>query len=76
VDVQIGGGVRVSDAFQAIVGFEPVAIWVRVFCVEISQGEAFVFSPSENREMRPVEPAVRKAKRASGGELRRAETLA
>jgi hypothetical protein len=38
--VQIGGGVRVSDAFQAIVEFEPIAIWVREFCVEISQGEA------------------------------------
>jgi hypothetical protein len=38
-DVQIGGGVRVGDALQAIVEFEPIAIWVRKFCVEISQGE-------------------------------------
>lgn len=36
-DVQIGGGVRVGDAFQAIVGFKPIAIWVSEFCVEISQ---------------------------------------
>jgi len=35
--VQIGGGVRVGDAFQAIVGFKPIAIWVSEFCVEISQ---------------------------------------
>ena len=59
-DVQIGGGVRVSDALQAIVGFEPVAIWVRWFCVEISQGEAFAFPPVKNREIRAVEPAARK----------------
>jgi hypothetical protein len=31
-----------SDALQAIVEFEPIAIWAREFCVEISQGEAFV----------------------------------
>jgi hypothetical protein len=49
--VQIGGGVRVSDALQAIVGFEPIAIGVRRFCVEISQGEAFVFR-RPNREIR------------------------
>jgi hypothetical protein len=35
--VQIGGGVRVGDAFQAIVGFKPIAIWVSGICVEISQ---------------------------------------
>jgi hypothetical protein len=39
--VQIGGGVRVGDAFQAIVGSKPIAIWERWFCVEISQSEAF-----------------------------------
>ena len=39
--MQIGGGVRVGDAFQAIVEFEPIAIWVRKFCVKISQSEAF-----------------------------------
>ena len=32
-DVQIGGGVRVGDAFQAIVGSEPIVIWVTGFCV-------------------------------------------
>ena len=31
-----------SDALQAIVEFEPIAIWAREFCVEISQGEVFV----------------------------------
>jgi len=36
-DVQIGGGVRVGDAFQAIVGFKLIAIWASEFCVEISQ---------------------------------------
>jgi hypothetical protein len=32
-DVQIGGGVRVGDAFQAIVGSKPIAVWVTEFCV-------------------------------------------
>jgi hypothetical protein len=35
--VQIGGGVRVGDAFQAIVASDLIAIWGRWFCVEISQ---------------------------------------
>jgi hypothetical protein len=35
--VLIGGGVRVGDAFQAIVGYEPIAKWVTEICVEISQ---------------------------------------
>jgi hypothetical protein len=43
VDVQIGGGVRVGDAFQAIVGFKPIAIWVSEFCVEISQARRMRF---------------------------------
>jgi hypothetical protein len=38
--VQIGGGVRVGDAFQAIVGFKPIAIWVSEFRVEISQARS------------------------------------
>jgi len=32
-DVQIGGGVRVGDAFQAIVEFNLIAIWGARFCV-------------------------------------------
>jgi hypothetical protein len=32
-DVQIGGGVRVGDAFQAIVGSKPIAVGVTEFCV-------------------------------------------
>jgi hypothetical protein len=32
-DVQIGGGVRVGDAFQAIVGPRPMAMWVTGSCV-------------------------------------------
>jgi hypothetical protein len=39
--VQIGGGVRVGDALQAIVEFEPIAMWVREICVEISLGVLF-----------------------------------
>jgi hypothetical protein len=35
--VQIGGGVRVGDAFQAIVGLDLIAIWGMRFCVKISQ---------------------------------------
>jgi hypothetical protein len=38
--VQIGGGVRVGDALQAIVGFKPIAIWVSEFRVEISQARS------------------------------------
>src|SRR6185437_5895730 len=35
-DVQIGGGVRVGDAFQAIVGSSLIAMWGRWFYVAIS----------------------------------------
>jgi len=48
--VQIGGGVRVSDALQAIVGFEPIAIWVREICVEISQVVLFAICKLEEYE--------------------------
>lgn len=44
--MQIGGGVRVGDALQAIVELEPIAIWATEICVEISQG---VFSPPEKQ---------------------------
>ena len=47
-DVQIGGGVRVGDAFQAIVGPRPVAIRVTENCVQISQ--ARFASPVTTRE--------------------------
>jgi len=68
--VQIGGGVRVSDAFQAIVEFEPIAIWVWKFCVKISQSEAFALRRKKER-CETVEPAsLRKAECASGVELK------
>ena len=35
--MQIGGGVRVGDAFQAIVGVNLIAIWGLWLRVEISQ---------------------------------------
>lgn len=56
--MQIGGGVRVGDALQAIVEFEPIAIWVRKFCVEISQSEALVLrrQKREIRDSRTGEP--------------------
>lgn len=78
--MQIGGGVRVGDAFQAIVGFGPIAIWVRQFCVEISQGEASCFV-DRTREIRNSRSGDRKAKHASrlGREwtwVRRAERVA
>ena len=41
-DVQIGGGVRVGDAFQVIGGVKSIAIWVTEFCVEISRVETCV----------------------------------
>jgi len=53
---------RVSDAFQAIVEFEPIAIWVREFCVEISQGEALTFRRPKRERYETVEPAAGKAK--------------
>ena len=37
--MQIGGGVRVGDAFQAIVGPKLIAIWAREICRNFS-GEA------------------------------------
>ena len=43
---------RVSDAFQAIVEFEPIAIWVRKFCVKISQSEAFALRRYKKRDTR------------------------
>ena len=61
--MQIGGGVRVSDAFQAIVGFEPIAIWVKQFCVEISQAKRLHFATLK-REIRNSRTGGRKAGRA------------
>ena len=53
-DVQIGGGVRVGDAFQAIVGPRPVAIRVTENCVQISQA-------------RPITPRRYKQERTDKG---------
>jgi len=50
--VQIGGGVRVGDAFQAIVGFNLMAIWGMWFCVEIFSGEARASRSLQTREIR------------------------
>jgi hypothetical protein len=47
--VQIGGGVRVGDAFQAIVGFKLIAIWVSEFRVEISQTRSTLSMASNKR---------------------------
>jgi hypothetical protein len=64
--VQIGGGVRVSDAFQAIVEFEPIAIWVREFCIKISQGEAFAFHHRKREKYETGHRTGGKAKQVSG----------
>jgi len=57
--VQIGGGVRVGDAFQAIVTSKLIAIWERWFCVEISQvghraslalNKRYAYSQQQSRE--------------------------
>ena len=69
--MQIGGGVRVGDAFQAIVEFEPIAIWVWKFCVKISQSEALALRRQNKERYETVEPASqRKAERASGVEFK------
>ena len=47
-----------GDAFQAIVEFEPIAIWVMEFCVEISLGEAFV-----HRRLKKKRDATRSSRR-------------
>jgi hypothetical protein len=54
--VQIGGGVRVGDAFQAIVGFKLIAIWVSEICVEISQaGRTVSFALIKRNRHRPTD---------------------
>jgi len=73
-DVQIGGGVRVGDAFQAIVGFNLIAMWGVWFCVEISQtGHSCLVRFEQER----YAPASRKACRRRGkvGRLKRRRWL-
>jgi hypothetical protein len=55
-----------SDAFQAIVEFEPIAIWARVFCVEISQGEALCFVAFKKERYETVELAAGEAEMRTG----------
>jgi hypothetical protein len=62
-DVQIGGGVRVGDAFQSGVGSKPIANMGRWFCVEISRG-APVASHLNKRDTRPA------SRRRNGSEAR------
>ena len=62
-DVQIGGGVRVGDAFQSGVGSKPIANMGRWFCVEISRG-APVASHLNKRDTRPA------SRRRDGSEAR------
>jgi hypothetical protein len=64
--VQIGGGVRVGDAFQAIVGLKLVAIWVTEFCVEISQARRSRLVCVEQEKYETGLPATVKAKYANG----------
>ena len=53
--MQIGGGVRVGDAFQVISGVKPIAIWATEFCVEISQATCVSFASNRRNKRRPVE---------------------
>ena len=64
--MQIGGGVRVGDAFQAIVGFKLIAIWVAEFCVEISQARHLRLVGVEEERYETGRPTATKAKYASG----------
>ena len=63
--MQIGGGVRVGDAFQVISGVKSIAIWVTEFCVEISQARHASFSV-RTREISADLPNAPKAKQANG----------
>ena len=58
---------RVGDAFQAIVGRRPIAIWATVKLCRISEGEAFVFRRGERRHQTPTR--VRKAAPTERAEL-------
>ena len=58
-DVQIGGGVRVGDAFQAIVEFNLIAMWGMQVCVEISQARPRVsFASNKGNTHRPFDRAA------------------
>ena len=50
-DVQIGGGVRVGDAFQVIVGPRPVVTQVTGNCVQISQARLGLDDKKRERTM-------------------------
>jgi hypothetical protein len=66
--VQIGGGVRVGDAFQAIVGYDLIAIWGMWFCVEISQRWGIGASLASNKRdtHRPADDATRERNQRTG----------
>jgi hypothetical protein len=64
--VQIGGGVRVSDAFQAIVGLKLIAIWGRRLCVEVSQAGHHVSFVSNKRNTHQPNLAAPNAERVDG----------
>jgi len=50
--MQIGGGVQVSDAFQAMMELQLIAIWGRMCCVEISQARYSNGTRRTTREIR------------------------
>ena len=57
---------RVGDAFQAIVGFLLIAIWVMEFCVEISQARHLRLVGVEEERYETGGLTATKAKHASG----------
>jgi len=63
--VQIGGGVRVGDAFQAIVGYDLIAIWGMWFRVEISQARHSCLAGFEQERYAPATRGARR-RRSSG----------
>ena len=75
MDVQIGGGVRVGDAFQASVECYLIAIWGTWFCVEISQAGAFV-SRSLRKEKYDEPPTGARKRSIVGGGYEWAEEAA
>jgi len=67
--VQIGGGVRVGDAFQAIVGPKLIAIWATGGACRISRIETSVSVPTEERSAHARPGRAAEAGPSEGGTI-------
>jgi hypothetical protein len=68
-DVQIGGGVRVGDAFQAIVGSKSVAIRATVVLCQNFSGRDLYAPEASNQKLRTREMDVRHPEVAAKADL-------